>query len=112
MPADETLDQQPSSLLAMLAARYPDWTIWYGQATRHWWALPPRLPRHPGDVDRFIEATSVKELVESIEAIRVRRRPMSSPSSVPSPQAGGILFGEAQTSRAARVPAAAWPGRR
>jgi hypothetical protein len=112
MPADETLDQQPSSLLAMLAARYPDWTIWYGQATHHWWALPPRLrsplPSLPRDADRFIEATSVKELVESIEAIRVRRRPMPSPSSPP----GGILFGEAQTSRAGRVPAAAWPGRR
>jgi hypothetical protein len=104
MPADETPDQQPSSLLAMLAARYPDWTIWYGQATRHWWALPPQ----PRDVDRFIEATSVKELVESIEAIRVRRRPM--PTQSPPP--GGILFGEAQTSRAGRVPAAAWPGRR
>jgi hypothetical protein len=103
MPADESLDQQPFSVLAMLAARYPYWTIWFGQATRHWWALPP----HGGDADRFIEAPNVKELVESIEVIQARRRMRS-----PSPQPGGILFGEAETSRAGRVPAAAWPGSR
>jgi hypothetical protein len=103
MPADESLDQQPISLLAMLAARYPHWTIWFGQATRHWWALPP----HDRDDDRFIEAPNVKELVESIEVIQARRR-----TPPPSPQRGGILFGEAETSRAGRVPAAAWPGGR
>jgi hypothetical protein len=102
MPADESLDQQPLSLLAMLAARYPDWTMWYGQATRHWWALPPR----DREADRFIEALNVKELVESIEAIRARRRSMSPPAPLP----GDILFGEAEASRAGRVPAAAWPG--
>jgi hypothetical protein len=104
MPADESLDQQqPISLLAMLAARYPRWTIWYGQATRHWWALPP----HGEPADRFIEAANVKELIESIEVIQARR---SMPSAPPAP--GGILFGEAETSRAGRVPAAAWPGGR
>ncbi|MCW2943787.1 MAG: hypothetical protein JWR24_504 [Actinoallomurus sp.] len=99
MPADDSLDQPPFSLLAMLAARYPDWTIWFGQATRHWWALPS----HDRDVDDFIEAPTVKELVESIEATRVRRR-----TAPPSPS--GILFGEAETSRAGRVPAATWRG--
>lgn len=103
MPADESLDQQPFPLLAMLAVRYPLWTIWYGQATRHWWALPP-LDR---DADRFVEAPTVKELIESIEAIQARRR---IPALLPQP--GGILFGEAETSRARRVPAAAWPGGR
>jgi hypothetical protein len=103
MPADEPLDQQPVSLLAMLTARYPHWTIWFGQATRHWWALPP----HGRDDDRFIEASNVKELVESIEVIQARRR-----MPAPSPQPGGILFGEAEASRARRVPAAAWPGGR
>jgi len=103
MPADEPLDQQPISLLPTLAARYPHWTIWFGQATRHWWALPP----HDRDGDRFIEATNVKELVESIEVIQARRR-----MPAPSPQPGGILFGEAETSRAVRIPAAAWPGGR
>jgi hypothetical protein len=99
MSADDSSDQPPSSLLAMLAARYPRWTIWYGQATRHWWALPPC----DRDAGTFVEAQSVKELVESIEAIQIRRR---AASPVPS----GILFGEAETSRAGRVPAAAWPG--
>jgi hypothetical protein len=103
MPADESLDPQPYSLLAMLAARYPHWTIWFGQATRHWWALPP----HGREADRFIEATNVKELVESIEVIQARRRVPD-----PAPQPGGILFGEGVTSRAGRIPAAAWPGRR
>jgi hypothetical protein len=101
MSADESLDQQPYSLLAMLAARYPHWTIWFGQATRHWWALPP----HERGSNHFIEAINVKELVESIEVIQARRRVPG-----PAPQPGGILFGEAETSRAGRVPAAAWPG--
>lgn len=104
MPADESPDQQRSPLLAMLAARYPHWTIWYGQSTRHWWALPP-LDRV---ADRFVEAPTVKELIESIEVVQARR-----PPSPPVPQPGGILFGEAESSRAGRVPAAAWhSGRR
>lgn len=103
MPADESLDQQPSSLLAMLAARYPQWTIWYGQATHHWWALPP----HDREAGRFVEAPNVKELIESIEVIQARRR-VDTPSLPP----GGVLFGEAESSRARRVPAAAWPGGR
>jgi hypothetical protein len=103
MPADESLDQQPFSLVAMLAARYPHWTIWYGQATRHWWALP----LFDRDADRFVEAPTVKELIESIEVIQARR-----PRPAPAPQPGGILFGEAETSRAGRVPAAARPGGR
>jgi hypothetical protein len=100
MPADESFDQ-PLSLLAMLAAHYPYWTIWFGQATRHWWALP----QYDREADRFIEAANVKELVESIEVVQARRR-----GPIPSSQPGGILFGEAETSRAARLPAAAWPG--
>ncbi|MDN3356567.1 hypothetical protein [Actinomadura sp. DC4] len=103
MSADESLDQQPASVLAVLAARYPHWTIWFGQATRHWWALPP----HGQGGDMFIEAPNVKELVESIEVIQARHR-----ASAPSRQPGGILFGEAETSRAGRVPAAAWHGGR
>src|SRR3954466_5586347 len=103
MPADESLHQQPLSLLAMLAARYPQWTIWYGQATHHWWALPP----NDLGTGRFVEAPNVKELIESIEVLRARRRVDA--SSLPP---GGILFGEAEASRARRVPAAAWPGGR
>ncbi len=97
MSADDSLDQSSSSLPVILAARYPQWTIWFGQATRKWWALPP-AGRDAGD---FVEAGSVKELVESIEAMQVRRRT----TTPPTPNA--ILFGEAETSRAGRVPAAA-----
>ena len=97
MLADDPTDRS-FSLMAMLTARYPHWTIWFGQATRHWWALPP-LDR---PADDFIEAPSVKELVELIEAFLVRTRAM--------PPAGGILLGEAETSRANRIPAAARPG--
>ncbi len=103
MSADDSLDQPSSSLPIILAARYPQWTIWYGQATKRWWALPPA----GRDSGAFVEAKSVKELVESIEALQVRRRtPPASPNA--------ILFGEAETSRAGRVPAAVRPlrGRR
>jgi hypothetical protein len=70
MSADDSPDQTPFSLLAVLAARYPEWTIWFGEATGHWWALPPH-DREPGE---FIEAPTVKELVESIEALKARPR--------------------------------------
>lgn len=69
MTADDSLDQ-PFSVLAVLAVRYPAWTIWYGEATRHWWALPP----HDQQRDHLVEAPTVKELVEAIEAIKVRPR--------------------------------------
>ena len=103
MPADESLDQQPISLLPTLAARYPGWTIWFGQATRHWWALPP----HDRDGDRFDRGIQREGARRVDQVIQARRR-----MSAPSPQPGGILFGEAETSRAGRVPAAAWPGGR
>jgi hypothetical protein len=99
MPADDSLDQSPLPLLAMLTVRYPRWTIWYGQATRHWWALPPPAR----EADTFVEARTAKELVESIEAFQVR-------PAAPPPPPNSILFGEAEASRAGRVPAAAWPG--
>jgi hypothetical protein len=102
MPADDSLDQSPFSLPALLAARYPQWTIWYGQTTRRWWALPPA----GRGADRFVEAHSVKELVESIEAMQ--SHPLLSPLP---PQPNGILFGEAEALQAGRVPATAWPGR-
>ena len=85
MPADDSPDQTPFSLLAVLAARYPEWTIWFGEATGHWWALPP----HSREPDDFIEAPTVKELVESIEAIKVRPR-------VPYPTRGGPSPGVAR----------------
>lgn len=98
MTADDSLDQ-PFSVLAVLAARYPDWTIWYGEATGHWWALPPHDPRN----DDFVEAQTVKELVESIEAIKVRPR-------VPFPVPGAPRAGPATAGRSRWLPAATWQG--
>lgn len=97
MTADDSLDQ-PFSVLAVLAARYPDWTIWYGEATGHWWALPPQN-RHS---EEFVEAPTVKELVESIEAIKVRpRTPPPAPDSPP---------GRSAPRRGRWLPAASWQG--
>jgi hypothetical protein len=67
MPADDSLDQR-LSLQAVLSARYPSWTIWFGQATRHWWALPP----YDRPAEELVEARTVEELVETIEATKVR----------------------------------------
>lgn len=88
--------------------RYPGWTIWFGPATGHWFALPPR----DRDIGDFVEATTVQKLISVIEVIeqapilnsfleprRDERRP-SNPlrfESVPQP-----------LNR--RVPVVAWPG--
>jgi len=99
MPADEALDPPPVSVLAALTARYPRWTFWFGRTTRHWWALPPR----DRDIADFVEATSVKELIDSIEKVqRNRRNAHRSPS--------GPFLGDLEAQSYRRLPAAAWPG--
>lgn len=65
MPADDSLDQQPS-LQAVISARYPSWMIWYGEATGHWWALP----RNDRSAERLVEARSVEELIDSIQVAK------------------------------------------
>jgi hypothetical protein len=77
MRADDSLDQQPS-LQAVLSARYPGWTIWYGEATGHWWALP----RYDRSAEKLVEARSVEELVDSIQASRAHldRVPVAGPA--------------------------------
>lgn len=70
MPADDSLDLRPPSPLEVLAARYPSWTIWYGEATGRWWALPP----HDRSIAALVEAPNVEELVATIEAARARFR--------------------------------------
>lgn len=99
MSADDALDPPPVSVLAALTVRYPRWTFWFGRTTRHWWALPPR----DRDVDDFVEASSVKELIDSIEMIQRNRRSAYGPPS--SPKLGDL---DARSPR--RLPAAAWPG--
>ncbi|SEG62580.1 hypothetical protein SAMN04489712_107306 [Thermomonospora echinospora] len=47
-----------------LNRRYPRWTIWFGLATRRWWALPPREQ----DIGGFVEAVTPQRLIAGIEA--------------------------------------------
>jgi hypothetical protein len=46
-----------------LGRRYPRWTIWFGLATRSWWALPPREQ----DTGGFVEAATPQKLIARIE---------------------------------------------
>jgi hypothetical protein len=48
LPCDEE-----TGALGLLMARFPDVPIWFGNATRHWWAL---------EDDRLIEAVTPEEL--------------------------------------------------
>ncbi len=43
----------------LLAARLPNWTVWYGRHTGHFWAL---LKRRPGGLVLHVEARSAVEL--------------------------------------------------
>ncbi|MEU8251808.1 hypothetical protein [Nonomuraea sp. NPDC048916] len=43
----------------VLAARLPNWTIWYGRHTGHFWAL---LKRRPGVLALHVEARTAAEL--------------------------------------------------
>src|SRR4051812_21687982 len=49
-----------------LRRRYPHWTIWFGSATGHWFALPPR----DRDIGDFVEAASIHKLISVIEVIQ------------------------------------------
>jgi len=52
--------------------RLSEWIVWYGRATRRWWALPPERYRHTGSL---IEAGGPGELAERIRQIEgVRSR--------------------------------------
>jgi hypothetical protein len=52
--------EQETDPLGLLTARFRDVPIWFGKATRHWWAL---------DGDRLIEAVTPEEL-ERVLALR------------------------------------------
>jgi hypothetical protein len=73
---DET---DATKAVRLLAARLPFWTIWYGQHTGHFWALPknPYLASAP-----HIESSTADELEQKAWKIEraflaqpVRRRP-------------------------------------
>lgn len=89
-----------------LRRRYPRWTIWWGPATRHWFALPPR----DRDVGDFVEAATIEKLIAVIEVIQHApllsddpRRDMRRPSDL-------LRSPGAAQPHSRRVPMVAWPG--
>ena len=125
MPAGDHTDE-----IATLHRRYPRWSIWFGLATGHWWALPPA----DRDIGDFVEATTRQKLIASIEVIqqnalhkdsrdrdsrdrdsrdggspRKESRQTDSRQGIQRPSASLHLEGVTATPLR-RVPAAAWPG--
>lgn len=103
MSADEHVAEASA-----LRRRYPRWTIWFGQATGHWFALPP-LDRDIGD---FVEATTVAKLISVIEVIQhapILNEHPNSRRGVRSPSNLLRLEGVPQPP-IRRVPVVAWPG--
>ena len=114
MPADDHTEE-----VAELHRRYPRWSIWFGLATGHWWALPPA----DRDIGDFVEATTRQKLIASIEVIQQnalhdsrhkgflgnRSIHNDSRQDIGRPSASLHLEGVTATP-SRRVPAAAWPG--
>jgi hypothetical protein len=100
MPAgDHTVE------IAELHRRFPRWSIWFGLATGHWWALPPA----DRDIGDFVEATTQHQLIASIEVIQQSASRSDSRQGIRRPSASLHLEGVTATPLR-RVPAAAWPG--
>ena len=56
-------DAARQDALRALTRRFTGWHLWYGDATGHWWALPPTQNReHLG----LIEARDPDELAERL----------------------------------------------
>jgi hypothetical protein len=100
MPADEHAAE-----INVLRGRYPRWTIWFGLATGHWWALPPA----DRDIGDFVEAATHQKLIARIEVIQNSAIIDGSRRAVLRPSASLHLEGRV-TTPLRRVPAAAWPG--
>jgi hypothetical protein len=99
MPADDHAAE-----IAALHRRFPRWSIWFGLATRHWWALPPA----DRDIGDFVEAVTQQKLIARIEVIQ-NTAILDSRQGIRRPSASLHLEG-AVTTPLRRVPAAAWPG--
>jgi hypothetical protein len=67
---------------AVLAARYPEAAIWFGQATMHWWAMVggPAGGRAGGPDSRLLTAASPLELARLLDLYRARQRLVRRPS--------------------------------
>ena len=63
---------------AVLAARYPEAAIWFGQATMHWWAMVGGPAGGPDS--RLLTAPSPLELARLLDLYRARQRLVRRPS--------------------------------
>jgi hypothetical protein len=100
MPADDRVAETIA-----LGRRYPRWAIWFGPATGHWFALPPR----ERDIGDLVEVTTIQKLISVIEVVENAhlnddsRQGMRNPSDLLRPEGG-------PRPRTRRVPVDAWPG--
>lgn len=107
-----TAGQQHGAETYALSRRYPRWTIWFGPATGHWFALPPR----DRDIGDFVEAATVQKLVSVIEVIEHAQFVNAEPHSHTSPQRDvrrppdALRSGGVPQPPNRRVPVVAWPG--
>ncbi|WP_327044536.1 hypothetical protein OG320_22615 [Microbispora sp. NBC_01189] len=58
----------PAVVVRALSARFPGWTIWWGQATTHYWGLF----RRPDGLLVHIEARSAQEFVQRAREMDAR----------------------------------------
>jgi hypothetical protein len=68
---------------ADLEWRYPAWHVWFGEATREWWAMPRQLPAR----DQLISAPTAEALASRL------RSAQGWPGSVARPPRGSLASG-------------------
>jgi hypothetical protein len=91
-----------------LTRRYPRWTIWFGPATGHWFALPPA----DRDIGDFVEATTVQKLISAIEVIEHAPILNDNPDPLRNVRRSSnpLRFKGVPPPPNRRVPVVAWPG--
>jgi hypothetical protein len=100
MPADDRVAE-----VVALRRRYPRWTIWFGPATGHWFALPPR----DRDIGDFVEVATIQKLISVIEVVEHTPLYDDSRQDLRSPSNLLRLEGDPRP-QTRRVPVEAWPG--
>jgi hypothetical protein len=58
----------PAIVVRALSARFPKWTIWWGQATSHYWGMS----RRRNGLLIHVEARSAQEFVRQAKEIDAR----------------------------------------
>ncbi|MEU8202720.1 hypothetical protein [Streptosporangium sp. NPDC049046] len=61
-----------------LALRFTDWCLWYGKATRRWWALPPTWCRQRVGLLEADTPTELAAQIQHIEDFRLHLVPEQS----------------------------------